>query len=185
MKINTLPRGGFADRHIGPGEEETAGMLEKIGVSSLEQLIAESYPPSILLDKPLQLPPAETEDEYLRRTRQIASRNKVFRSYICQGYHDTIVPGVIRRNILENPGWYTQYTPYQAEIAQGRLAALLNFQTMITDLTGMEIANASLLDESTAAAEAMAMQFSLRANKEATSYFVSSDIFPQIGSAHV
>src|SRR3546814_628549 len=154
-------------------------MLEKIGVSSLDQLIAESVPPAIRLDKPLQLPPAETEDEYLRRTRQIASRNKVFRSYIGQGYYDTIVPGVIRRNILENPGWYTQYTPYQAEIAQGRLEALLNFQTMITDLTGMEIANASLLDESTAAAEAMAMQFSLRANKEATSYFVSSDIFPQ------
>src|SRR3546814_17579316 len=111
-------------------------MLEKIGVSSLDQLIAESVPPAIRLDKPLQLPPAETEDEYLRRTRQIASRNKVFRSYIGQGYYDTIEPGVIRRNILENPGWYKQYTPYQAEIDQGRMEALFNFQTMITALTG-------------------------------------------------
>lgn len=179
MKINTLLSGGFAERHIAPGEKETEQMLEAIGVSSLEQLINETLPQAIRLIKELDLPPAQSENEYLRNTRRMAAKNKVFKSYIGQGYYDTILPGVIQRNILENPGWYTQYTPYQAEIAQGRLEALLNFQTMVTDLTGMEIANASLLDESTAAAEAMAMQFSLRVNKEARVFFVSEEIFPQ------
>jgi len=179
MKINTLPADDFARRHIGPEETETAAMLETIGVSSLDELIDETIPPAIRLNEPLRLPPALTEDQYLRRTAAMAGRNQVFKSYIGQGYYDTIVPGVIRRNILENPGWYTQYTPYQAEIAQGRLEALLNFQTMVADLTGMEIANASLLDESTAAAEAMAMQYALRKNKAADTYFVSDDLFPQ------
>jgi glycine dehydrogenase len=115
----------------------------------------------------------------LTRLKQTASKNKVFKSFIGKGYYDVIVPGVIQRNILENPGWYTQYTPYQAEIAQGRLQALLNFQTMVIDLTGMEIANASLLDEGTAAAEAMFMQYSLRKNNSANVFFVSEELFPQ------
>lgn len=179
MKMNLLPPERFAGRHIGPGEMDTTAMLETIGLPSLDRLIEETVPSAIRLGTALELPPAETEDGYLRRIARMASENKVFRSYIGQGYYDTVVPGVIRRNILENPGWYTQYTPYQAEISQGRLEALLNFQTMVTDLTGMEFANASLLDESTAAAEAMAMQFALRTNKAAGVYFVSEDIFPQ------
>src|SRR5690606_9944771 len=122
---------------------------------------------------------ALTETGYLQRLKQIASKNKVFKSYIGQGYYDVITPSVILRNVFENPGWYTQYTPYQAEIAQGRLQALLNFQTVIIDLTGMEIANASLLDEATAAAEAMFMQYSLRKNKDADTFFVSENVFPQ------
>src|SRR5690606_5298637 len=133
----------------------------------------------IRLKKKLDLPKARGEYEYLNALKQTASKNKVFKSYIGQGYYGVIVPGVIQRNVLENPGWYTQYTPYQAEIAQGRLQALLNFQTMVVDLTGMEIANASLLDEATAAAEAMFMQYSLRKNAAADTFFVSQEIFPQ------
>ena len=154
-------------------------MLKAIGLNSLEELIAQTVPEGIRLKNPLNLPPAKSEKDYLDTLKQTASKNKVFKSFIGQGYYDVIVPGVIQRNILENPGWYTQYTPYQAEIAQGRLQALLNFQTMVVDLTGMEIANASLLDEGTAAAEAMFMQYSLRKNQKATAFFVSEELFPQ------
>ena len=142
----------FQRRHIGPSPEDRDRMLEAIGVSSLDALIDEALPASIRLRTPLNLPPAESEHQYLQRLTGIARRNKTFRSYIGLGYHDTITPSVILRMVMENPGWYTPYTPYQAEIAQGRLESLLNFQTMVTDLTGMEVANASLLDEATAAA---------------------------------
>jgi len=154
-------------------------MLKTIGVSSLDELIAQTVPEKIRLKAPLNLPAAKSEFDYLNTLKQTASKNKVYKSFIGQGYYDVIVPGVIQRNILENPGWYTQYTPYQAEISQGRLQALLNFQTMVIDLTGMEIANASLLDEGTAAAEAMFMQFSLRKNQNAKVFFVSGELFPQ------
>ncbi len=133
--------------------------------ASLDALIDEAIPASIRLTQPLTLPPAESEHQYLRRLTRIARRNKTFRSYIGLGYHDTITPSVILRMVMENPGWYTPYTPYQAEIAQGRLESLLNFQTMVADLTGMEVANASLLDEATAAAEAMTLLHRVRTNK--------------------
>ena len=154
-------------------------MLKTIGVNSLDELIGQTIPARIRLKNPLNLPAAKSEFDYLNMLKQTASKNKVFKSFIGQGYYDVIVPGVIQRNILENPGWYTQYTPYQAEIAQGRLQALLNFQTMVIDLTGMEIANASLLDEGTAAAEAMFMQYSTRKNANANVFFVSQELFPQ------
>jgi glycine dehydrogenase len=147
----------FADRHIGPSPDERDAMLEAIGASSLDALIDEVVPRDIRLDKPLNLPPAESEHEFLRRLTQVARGNRTFRSFIGLGYHDSFTPSVIRRMVLENPGWYTPYTPYQAEIAQGRLESLLNFQTMVSDLTAMEVANASLLDEATAAAEAMTL----------------------------
>jgi glycine dehydrogenase len=147
----------FAPRHIGPSPKQRDEMLAAIGVNSLEALIEEVVPRRIRLDRPLDLPSAESEQLFLRRLTELAQRNRTFRSYIGLGYHDTITPSVILRMVLENPGWYTPYTPYQAEIAQGRLESLLNFQTMISDLTGMEIANASLLDEATAAAEAMTL----------------------------
>ena len=147
----------FASRHIGPSPAERDAMLQAIGVPSLEALIDEVVPASIRLDTALDLPPVQTEQECLRHLGQVASRNRTFRSYVGLGYHDTFTPSVIRRMVLENPGWYTPYTPYQAEIAQGRLESLLNFQTMVADLTGMEVANASLLDEATAAAEAMTL----------------------------
>ena len=145
----------FSDRHIGPDAHETAEMLKVIGVTSIDQLISETIPSDIRLKEDLDLPDAMDEASYLRELRNIAAQNKIYRSYIGLGYSNTITPGVIQRNILENPGWYTAYTPYQAEIAQGRMEALLNFQTMVCDLTGMELANASLLDEGTAAAEGM------------------------------
>jgi glycine dehydrogenase len=179
MKLNTDYQEKFQYRHIAPNAADTAQMLKTVGVSSLEELIAQTIPARIRLKKPLHLPPAKSEFDYLNTLKQTASKNKVFKSFIGQGYYDVIVPGVIQRNILENPGWYTQYTPYQAEIAQGRLQALLNFQTMVIDLTGMEIANASLLDEGTAAAEAMFMQYSLRKNQNAKVFFVSDEVFPQ------
>src|SRR6201996_7229209 len=179
MKLNTDYRERFENRHIAPDAKATAEMLERLGVNSLDELIGETVPQKIRLKNPLNLPAAKSEFDYLNNLKQTASKNKVFKSYIGQGYYDVIVPGVIQRNILENPGWYTQYTPYQAEIAQGRLQALLNFQTMVIDLTGMEIANASLLDEGTAAAEAMFMQYSLRKNQGANVFFVSEEIFPQ------
>ncbi len=173
----------FAKRHIGPDPEETSDMLAAIGLDSLDQLIDDTVPSAIRLQAPLDLPEAITEHEYLRLLRAIAAKNELFTSYIGQGYHDTITPSVIRRNIFENPGWYTQYTPYQSEIAQGRLEALLNFQTMVADLTALPIANASLLDEGTAAAEAMAMfhsQKNKRRKKDPANVFLVSDnVFDQ------
>ncbi|MDB5031658.1 aminomethyl-transferring glycine dehydrogenase [Mucilaginibacter sp.] len=179
MTLNTAYQEKFEGRHIAPNAADTAEMLQATGVKTLDELIAQTVPAKIRLKSPLNLPAAKSEFTYLNDLKQTASKNKVYRSYIGQGYYDVIVPGVIQRNILENPGWYTQYTPYQAEIAQGRLQALLNFQTMVIDLTGMEIANASLLDEGTAAAEAMFMQYSLRKKEEAKVFFVSEEVFPQ------
>ncbi len=171
----------FVDRHIGPDENEIKKMLDIIGVSSLDELIGKTVPKSIKLKDELELDEPMTEFEFLNHLRDVASRNKIFKNYIGMGYYPTITPGVIRRNILENPGWYTQYTPYQAEISQGRLEALLNFQTMIVDLTGLPIANASLLDEATAAAEAMGMLYSVRKTNKKNSnvFFVSDEVFPQ------
>ena len=173
----------FQRRHIGPSNKEQAKMLATINAKNLEQLIDETVPDNILLSSPLDLEPAMSEYEYLAHIKELSEKNKVFKSYIGLGYNEAIVPSVIQRNILENPGWYTAYTPYQAEIAQGRLEALLNYQTMICDLTGMELANASLLDEATAAAEAMTLLYDVRerAKKKAGAhkFFVSSEILPQ------
>jgi glycine dehydrogenase len=173
----------FQRRHIGPSNAEQTKMLATIKANNLEQLINETVPDNILLKSPLDLEPAMSEYEYLAHIKELSEKNKVYKSYIGLGYHEAIVPSVIQRNILENPGWYTAYTPYQAEIAQGRLEALLNYQTMICDLTGMELANASLLDESTAAAEAMALLYDVRerAKKKAgaNKFFVSDEILPQ------
>ena len=171
----------FENRHQGKDQNELQAMFSEIGVESLEQLIDETVPASIRLEKALDLPPAKSEAKFLADFRKLADKNKVFKSYIGLGYYDTIVPNVILRNILENPAWYTAYTPYQAEIAQGRLEMLLNFQTMICDLTGMEIANASLLDEGTAAAEAMNMMASIKhaSKKSAKTFFVSELCLPQ------
>ncbi len=168
----------FIKRHIGPNSDDIQQMLEILGFSSLDTLIEKTVPPSIRLSGSLNLPEAESEYAALAKLKEIASENQVFRSFIGMGYYDCITPPVIGRNILENPGWYTAYTPYQPEIAQGRLEALLNFQTMIIDLTGLEIANASLLDEATAAAEAMSMSYGVCKNK-ANNYFVSSNCHPQ------
>jgi glycine dehydrogenase len=171
----------FVNRHIGPDKKEILDMLHTIGVNTVDELIDETIPADIRLQKKLALSEPLSEYEFLTMLKDIAQKNKVFKSYIGMGYHPVITPPVIQRNILENPGWYTQYTPYQAEISQGRLEALLNFQTMIIDLTGMNIANASLLDEGTAAAEAMSMFYSLRkpGKTEAKTFFVSNDCFPQ------
>ncbi|GFD82906.1 glycine dehydrogenase (aminomethyl-transferring) [Tenacibaculum sp. KUL118] len=173
----------FQLRHIGPRVKDQDQMLQTIGIENLDQLIYETIPDDIRLQKELDLAPAMSEYEYLNHINELGAKNKVFKSYIGLGYHEAILPSVIQRNILENPGWYTAYTPYQAEIAQGRLEALLNYQTMICDLTGMELANASLLDESTAAAEAMALLFDVRerAQKKASvnKFFVSEEILPQ------
>src|SRR5207247_9033783 len=147
----------FARRHIGPNEGEVAAMLSDVGFESLGTLIDATVPKNIRLDRPLNLPEAKSESEALAELRAISKKNKIVKSFIGAGYSDSITPPVIQRNILENPGWYTAYTPYQSELAQGRLDALLNFQTMIVDLTKLDIANASLLDEATAAAEAMAL----------------------------
>ena len=155
--MNVFDSERFQSRHIGPDETERDAMLEVVGASSIDALMDEAIPARIRLSKPLALPTGQSEFEFLRDLRRLAGHNRVFRSYIGLGYYGTITPSVILRNVLENPGWYTPYTPYQAEIAQGRLEALLNFQTMVRDLTGMEVANASLLDEATAAAEAMTM----------------------------
>lgn len=168
----------FASRHIGPSPEEIKQMLELLGFSSLDELIEKTIPQAIRISHPLQLPAAQSEYAALANLKEIASKNQIFRSFIGMGYYDCITPPVILRNILENPGWYTAYTPYQAEIAQGRLEALLNFQTMIIELTGLEIANASLLDEATAAAEAMTMSYGVSKNK-AKAFFVSQDCHPQ------
>jgi glycine dehydrogenase len=179
MSLNIHYQENFKDRHIAPNDADTKAMLETVGVNSIDELIEQTVPATIRLKQGLNLPKAKSEVDYLTSLKQTASLNKVFKSYIGQGYYDNITPGVILRNVFENPGWYTQYTPYQAEIAQGRLQALLNFQTMVIDLTGMEIANASLLDEGTAAAEAMFMQYSLRKKEQGNKYFVSEAIFAQ------
>jgi len=164
----------FVDRHIGPNANEIEKMLSDIGVASLDELIDKTIPQSIRSKDELNLSKPQSEFEFLQHLRSLAEKNKLFKTYIGLGYYPTITPGVIKRNILENPGWYTQYTPYQAEISQGRLEALLNFQTMVTDLSGMQIANSSLLDEATAAAEAMTMLFSVRkaAKKNANVFWV-------------
>lgn len=169
----------FADRHIGPRPEEMQEMLKVIGIGSADELIGKTVPSKIRLQKDLSLSKPLTEMQFLKKLKSIASKNQLFRSYIGMGYYGTITPPVILRNILENPGWYTQYTPYQAEISQGRLEALLNFQTVAADLTGLPIANASLLDEATSAAEAMNMFYALRKNKTANRFFVSENCLPQ------
>jgi glycine dehydrogenase len=173
----------FADRHIGPNEEETKEMLQQIGVSSIDELINKTIPTAIQIKGDLDVTPAMSEFEYLNELKKVAAKNKVFKSFIGQGYYDTIVPGVILRNLFENPGWYTQYTPYQAEISQGRLESLLNFQTMVSDLTALPIANASLLDEGTAAAEAMTMLFNNKNRNHdhpaSPKFFVDEKIFSQ------
>lgn len=173
----------FSRRHIGPKADEIPGMLKKIGVESLDELINRTIPKSIRMDKPMDLPEGINEKEYIDHIKSLGAKNKLYKTYIGQGYYNTILPGVIQRNILENPGWYTSYTPYQAEISQGRLEALLNFQTMISDLTGFNMANASLLDEATAAAEAMSMAFDARSRKAkkrgAVKFFVDERIFEQ------
>ena len=175
--------GSFASRHMGPRFEDQKSMLSAIGCGSIEELIDKTVPAAIRLREPLTLPTSLTESEYLEHLDELASKNTTFRNYIGMGYYPTEVHSVIRRNVLENPGWYTAYTPYQAEIAQGRLEALLNFQTMVCDLTGKEMANASLLDEGTAAAEAMAMLFSARprvqAKSGANTFLVDTAVYPQ------
>lgn len=172
----------FSSRHIGPDNHSIVEMLEVIDADSVEQLMNETVPEKIRLNKSLNLPEALSESEYLHHIKETSQKNKIFKSYIGMGYYGTVTPNVILRNVLENPGWYTAYTPYQAEIAQGRLEALINFQTLVTDLTGMEIANASLLDEGTAAAEAISMLYSQRKGqkrKTANRYFVSENCHPQ------
>ena len=173
----------FSERHIGPRPSDQENMLNKIGVSNMSELIDLAIPQAIRLSKKMDLPKALNESELLEHMKMLGQKNKNYRSYIGLGYYNNILPGVIQRNILENPGWYTAYTPYQAEIAQGRLEALLNYQTMVTDLTAMEIANASLLDEGTAAAEAMIMLFNARhkdkKKAQACTFLVSKDCFPQ------
>ena len=179
MSLKFQPADVFEARHNAPDAAAIAAMLRTVGVDSIEQLIDETVPPAIRLPRELNLPAALTERAFLAKFKQIAGQNRVFKSYIGLGYHDTTLPPVIQRNILENPGWYTAYTPYQAEIAQGRLEALINYQTLIIDLTGLEIANASLLDEGTAAAEAMHMLHAQTKKKNAHRYFVSEQVLPQ------
>src|SRR5438067_2860568 len=174
----------FSSRHIGPDAEETTAMLKAVGASSLDALIDEAIPARIRLKQPLNLPRGQSEHHFLSELQALASRNQVFRSFIGLGYYDCMTPSVILRNVLENPGWYTPYTPYQAAIAQGRLEALLNFQTMVRDLTAMEVANASLLDEATAAAEAMTMLHRVQTKRidavvGPAQFFVANSCFPQ------
>src|SRR6266511_1928465 len=173
----TIDPNSFARRHIGPNEEEVRVMLREVGFENLDSLVEAAVPRNIRLDRDLNLPEAKSEMEALAKLRAISRKNTIARSFIGCGYSDCITPPVIQRNILENPGWYTAYTPYQAELAQGRLEALLNFQTMITDLTGLEIANASLLDEATAAAEAMALCQAVVPNRK--TFFVANNCHPQ------
>ena len=179
MQLNINQQEKFANRHLGYGESDKEAMLQASGFSSMDELIDKTIPSSIRLKQPMDLSTAIPEQEFLRNLKKIASKNKVYKSYIGMGYFDTYVPNVILRNIMENPGWYTQYTPYQAEIAQGRLEALLNFQTMVMDLTGMELANASLLDEGTAAAEAMGMFKALNKKGDKPKFFVDEEVYPQ------
>ncbi|TXH70057.1 MAG: glycine dehydrogenase (aminomethyl-transferring), partial [Thiothrix sp.] len=179
VALNVLEqREDFIARHIGPNEADTQAMLATVGAESLDALIQSTVPANILTHAPLAMGNSQTEAEALAYLKGLASQNKVNKSYIGLGYYDTIVPPVILRNVMENPGWYTAYTPYQPEISQGRLEGLLNYQQMVTDLTGMDIANASLLDEATAAAEAMTL--CKRSNKlKSDKFFVSDDVFPQ------
>jgi glycine dehydrogenase len=181
MKINLTSQERFEDRHHGKRNENLTQMLETVGVSSLNELIEQTVPAQIRLESPLNLPDAQSEVDFLKSFKKIAEKNKVFKSYIGTGYYENFTPLVILRNILENPAWYTAYTPYQAEIAQGRLEMLLNFQTMVADLTGMELANASLLDEGTAAAEAMTMfdGNKKKDKKESNTFFISELCHPQ------
>src|SRR5213080_1872381 len=170
----------FARRHIGPNQEEIDAMLGSVGLENLKALIEAAIPKNIRLNRQLNLPEARSESEALAELRAISKKNKVLRSFIGAGYSDCITPPVIQRNILENPGWYTAYTPYQAELAQGRLEALLNFQTMVTDLTALDIANASLLDEATAAAEAMALCYHAATGRDSRNrFFVADNCHPQ------
>ena len=169
----------FADRHIGPSPEETAQMLREIGFADLDALVDATVPKNIRLDRVLELPAAKSESDALAELRALASQNRIARNFIGAGYSDTITPPVIQRNILENPGWYTAYTPYQAELAQGRLEALVNFQTMVTDLTALDIANASLLDEATAAAEAMALCHHAATDRSRNKFFVADNCHPE------
>ena len=173
----------FSNRHIGPNEIEKSEMLKSIGVSSIASLIDKTIPANIRLNSELDIANAMSEAEYLKHITELGNKNNVLKSFIGLGYYETIVPSVILRNVLENPGWYTAYTPYQAEISQGRLEALLNFQTMVMDLTGMEIANASLLDEAASAAEAMIMMYNSRSRSDVSAgkktFFISEDCFPQ------
>ena len=170
--------GDFVRRHIGPSPEEISLMLNVLGLNSLDDLIEKAVPPSIRMQENLNLPHAKSEREAITHLRAMRSRNNIFVSMIGMGYHGTVMPSVIKRNVLENPGWYTAYTPYQAEVSQGRLEALLNFQQMIIDLTGMDLANASLLDEATSAAEAMMMLDRVKTTS-CNKYFVSHDCHPQ------
>lgn len=183
MNLFETQQNEFTSRHIGPNENEMNEMLRTIGAGSLDDLINKTVPAAIRMNHPLNLPGALSESEYLQHIKEVSLKNKTYKTYIGQGYYDTHTPAVILRNVFENPGWYTQYTPYQAEIAQGRLESLLNFQTMVSDLTGLPIANASLLDEATAAAEAMTMFFNAlnRSHDHITrpKFFVDNDIFPQ------
>src|SRR5438105_5579820 len=172
----------FQSRHIGPSPEDAAEMLKVVGAPSMDALIDEAIPARIRLARTLDLPTGQSEYEFLNDLRAVASRNRVFKSYIGLGYANCVTPSVILRNVLENPGWYTPYTPYQAEIAQGRLEGLLNFQTMVRDLTALEIATASLLDEATAAAEAMTLLHRVQARGSSASrdtFWVSHNVFPQ------
>src|SRR6266566_3465191 len=173
------PAESFVPRHVGPDERDVAEMLKTLGFQSLDALIDATIPKQIRYRDGLDLPKGMTELEVLTYFRSLAAKNQVFRSFLGMGYHDCFTPPVIQRNILENPGWYTAYTPYQAEIAQGRLEALLTFQTMVMDLTAMEIANASLLDEATAAAEAVALSHAVKGGGDRSRYFVSDECHPQ------
>src|SRR5450432_2107349 len=178
MALNWKPTEHFVDRHIGPDQAERDAMLRTLGLASMEALVEATVPASIRLGRALDLPAPLSEAALLEELEQIASRNQVFKSFIGMGYAGCITPPVILRNVLQNPGWYTAYTPYQAEIAQGRLEALLNFQQMVVDLTGLEVANASLLDEATAAAEAMNMLHATRKDGH-DAFLVSDGVFPQ------
>src|SRR5436190_3806642 len=176
-KIDT---NNFSRRHIGPNEDEAAEMLRSLGFENLDALIDATVPKNIRLDRELNLPKAKSENEALAELRATSKKNQVAKSFIGAGYSDCVTPPVIQRNILENPGWYTAYTPYQAELAQGRLEALLNFQTMVTDLTALDIANASLLDEATAAAEAMALCYHAATGRDSRNrFFVADNCHPQ------
>ena len=181
MKETIFYSDEFSQRHNSISEDDQKKMLSEIGVKSMDELINLTIPDSIRLKSELNLDPAQTETQYLKSFKDLVGKNKKYKSYIGMGYYDCITPNVIKRNILENPGWYTAYTPYQAEIAQGRLEALINYQTMVSDLTGMELSNASLLDEGTAASEAMTMFYRLRKGekKSANKFFVSEKTFPQ------